>query len=286
MAVFPKSLKSRLKSAADPRIAWSVRRSLPVLAPDLMQFGQYWPHDHEASSFSRPIGASQSGIGPSSALPLPPREFWAHYCTSEESFLRSGREDCETMRRLLVEAGAPIESAGRILDLGCAGGRMIRWLADLAPETQLWGTDIWSSAILWCQDHLSPPCNFATTTMVPHLPFEDRSFGLVYCGSLFTHIDDLVETWFLELHRILRPGGRLYFSVNDRHAVNIFEGSGEPGSYAWFYERTGGKDSWDEFVGLLKSNEDYLRFRRGDAYMFTMGPVCQHGMRHLLPDNQ
>ena len=74
--------------------------------------------------------------------------------------------------------------------------------------------------------------------MSPHLPFEDRSFGLVYCGSLFTHIDDLAEAWLAELHRVLRPGGRLYFSIHDQHSVRILEGEGDPAAYAGYYERT------------------------------------------------
>jgi SAM-dependent methyltransferase len=236
-----------------------------------MQFAQYWPHEHTADSFSQPVSPDRSTTHPSSPLPVPPREFWANYCTSAESFLSSGREDVETMCQLLEDSGAPVEEMGRILELGCAGGRMLRWLTHLAPDTQLWGTDIWSSAILWCQDHLSPPCHFATTTMVPHLPFEDRSFGLVYCGSVFTHIDDLADAWFLELHRILRPGGRLYFSINDRHAVHVFDGEANSDAYPRYYERTGGQDNWDAFVAMLAEHPGYQRFRRGDAYMVTMG---------------
>jgi SAM-dependent methyltransferase len=268
------SLKSRVRGAAARRVQGLLRGRLPGLAANLMQFGQYWPHEHSHECYSRPIAPERSSTDPSSPLPVPPREFWAHYCTSAATFLASGREDCEIMRHLLVESGAPIEGARRILELGCAGGRMLRWLTDLAPETQLWGTDIWSSAILWCQDHLSPPCYFATNTVVPHLPFEDRSFGLVYCGSVFTHIDDLAEAWFLELHRILRPGGRLYFSINDRHAVRLFDGYGSPDAYLRYYERTGGKENWDAFVTFVNSNSqrpEYQRFRRGEAYMVTMG---------------
>ncbi len=236
-----------------------------------MQFGQYWPHEYNSDSYSRPIAPDRSSADPSSPLPVPPREFWAGYCTSVESFLASGREDCETMSNLLAESGAAIEGAGRILELGCAGGRMLRWLTHLAPETQLWGTDIWSSAILWCQDHLSPPCYFATNTAVPHLPFEDRSFGLVYCGSVSTHLDDLAETWFLELHRILRPGGRLYFSVNDHNAVRVFDGHADPDAYPRYYERGGGKHNWDAWIEMIAQHPDYQRFRSGNAYMVTMG---------------
>jgi len=262
---------ARLRAAAGRRVTARLRDQLPRLAPELMQFGAYWPHDYKTECYSRPILPDHSSIDPASPLPVPPQEFWANYCTTAESFLASGQEDCEAMLRLLADHGAPVENAGRILELGCAGGRMLRWLTHLAPEVQLWGTDIWSSAILWCQDHLSPPCYFATNTTVPHLPFEDRSFGLVYCGSVFTHLDDLAETWFLELHRILRPGGRLYFSINDRNAVEIFDGHASPEAYERYYERTGGKSQWDAFVVANTPRADYQRFRRGEAYMVTMG---------------
>jgi SAM-dependent methyltransferase len=266
-----RSLAARAKSHALRGVSDRLRRELlPSLSPGLMQFGQYWPHEHASECYSRPLAPDRSGANAGSPFAVPPRELWAHYCTSAESFLASGREDCERMSSLLAHSGAPIENAERILELGCAGGRMLRWLTEL-PDAQLWGVDIWSSAILWCQDHLSPPCHFATTTMVPHLPFEDRSFGLVYCGSVFTHLDDLAEAWFLELHRILRPGGRLYFSVNDHNAVRVFDGDADRDAYPRYYERTGGKHSWDAFVTACSQHADYRRFREGDAYMVTMG---------------
>lgn len=263
-------MSSRAKASAQLRAREFVRHRLPDFASGFMQLGQYWPHEYSAECYSRPT-SNGAVTDPTSGLPVPPAEFWAHYCTTAESFLASGWEDVETMTRLLTDSGAPVEEAGRILELGCAGGRMLRWLAPLAPDVQLWGTDIWSSAIMWCQDHLSPPCHFATTTTVPHLPFEDRSFGLVYCGSVFTHLDDLADTWFLELHRVLRPGGRLYFSINDRNALRVFDGKADPESYPRYWERAGSKENWDEFVAANEERPDYQRFHRGEAYMVTMG---------------
>jgi SAM-dependent methyltransferase len=266
-----RTLPSRAKAAASRQVTDRLRRQLPGLAPNLMQVGQYWPHRYEEESYSRPIALERSTSHPMSPFAVPPRELWAYYCTSAESYLVSGREDTETMSKLLADSGAPVEQAGRILELGCAGGRMLRWLTHLAPETQLWGVDIWSTAVMWCQDHLSPPCHFLTNTMVPHLPFEDRSFGLVYCGSVFTHLDDMAETWFAELHRILRPGGRLYFSINDRNSIRVFDGQADRDAYPRYYERTGGKENWDRFVRDSEARPDYQRFRQGDAYMVTMG---------------
>jgi SAM-dependent methyltransferase len=220
----------RVKTWAKPKVQKGSVPLMRALAPELMQYGLYWPHERGVRSYSRP--AWEPAAKGADGFPIPPRELWAYYCTSDDSYLASGREDCEAMAKIIADSGSTLADAGAILDLGCAGGRMIRHIAAMAPEASIWGADVWSSAILWWQDHLCPPCSFAVTTISPHLPFEDRSFGLVYCGSLFTHIDDLAESWFAELHRILRPGGRLYFSVNDQHAVRIFEGEGDPAAYA------------------------------------------------------
>jgi SAM-dependent methyltransferase len=271
-----KSLKSSMKRVIDPRVSGQVKRSLPRIAPSLQRSALYYPHRQGAIAYSR-----SEGTRPDGALPVPPREFWAGYGTSPEGYLASGHEDVESMRKLLAGSGAPIEGAGRILDLACAGGRMIRHLTDLTPVLQVWGCDIWADAVEWCHAHLSPPFWFATTTVVPHLPFEEGSFGLAYCGSLFTHIDDLAEAWFLELHRIIRPGGRLLFSINDRHAVTVLEGRGDAASYPRYWERTGGREPWEAFVAGISAEPDFRRFRDGDAWMVSMG---RDGASHVMWD--
>lgn len=269
------TFKSRVKRAIDPRVSGAMRRSLPAIAPGLQRAAQYWPHASGIAPYSRTEAAA------SGELPVPPRDLWADYGDSPDAYLASGLEDVTVMRKILAASGAPVEDAGRILDLGCAGGRMIRHLADVTPYSQVWGCDIWGSAIEWCQGHLSPPYSFATTTVAPHLPFADASFGLVYCGSLFTHIDDLAEAWWLELHRIIRPGGRLVFSVNDRHAADIITGRGNPAAHARYRERAGARN-WDGFASMLTASPEYQRFRRGEAWMVSLGRDT--GMSHVLWD--
>jgi len=68
-----------------------------------------------------------------------------------------------------------------------------------------------------------PPFKFLTVTTAPHLPFEDRYFDLIYCGSIFSHIDDLADAWLLELKRILQPSGRLYITVHDKHSLQQYK---------------------------------------------------------------
>ena len=125
------------------------------------------------------------------------------------------------MIRALEQNGFSIGSAKRILEFGCAAGRMIRHLPEIAPNAELWGVDQNAERIRWCIENLTPAIHFATTTMVPHLPFEDRYFDLIFCGSVFTHIEDIQESWLLELGRVLRPSGKLYITIHDEHTVTV-----------------------------------------------------------------
>lgn len=176
----------------------------------------YLPHRPGRDYAMVPPDAAALAAG---GLPLPPRELWEGYTGYETG----GALDVEQMLDVLREGGVVPEDAGRILDLGCAAGRMIRHLEPLAARCEIWGADINASAIAWCQSHLSPPFHFVTTTTVPHLPFADATFGLVYCGSLFTHIDELASAWLLELARLLRPGGALWVTIHDEYTVEQFE---------------------------------------------------------------
>jgi SAM-dependent methyltransferase len=154
-------------------------------------------------------------------LPIPPRRLHAGYGADVAGYLACGREHHRTMMAIIKESGFVLEEGGRILDFGCAAGRMLRCFHGLADRHEVWGVDIRADHIFWCQRHLSPPFRFATTTTHPHLPFEDNSFNVIYACSVFTHIGDLEDTWLLELRRVLRPNGRLFATVHDNHSIEL-----------------------------------------------------------------
>jgi ubiquinone/menaquinone biosynthesis C-methylase UbiE len=156
-------------------------------------------------------------------FPIPPKELWVGYASDAQGYIFTGKCHVTEMIRLLEQSGFSIGSAKRILEFGCAAGRMIRHLPEIAPNAELWGVDPNAERIRWCIENLTPAIHFATTTMVPHLPFEDRYFDLIFCGSVFTHIEDLQESWLLELGRVLRPSGRLYVTIHDEHTVTLLD---------------------------------------------------------------
>ena len=86
-------------------------------------------------------------------LPIPPNNLYEGYGKNSEEYLTSGEKHISKMRNILKEAGYSFEEGNRILDFGCAGGRMIRWFNDIATKCEIWGTDISSEHIIWCKQY-------------------------------------------------------------------------------------------------------------------------------------
>jgi SAM-dependent methyltransferase len=224
MGAAKRLLKQCLQLPADALIASS--KQLPGKISDTVRRDprlqdKFYPYEADREFFillkSEPPGPDRSNRG----LPLPPPDLWAGYGTTAEYFLNSGSVDVNAMKTVLASSGFGIPDGRRLLDFGCGAGRMMRWLDDVAHRCEIWGVDISARHIIWCQEYLTPPFKFATVTTAPHLPFEDGHFDLVYCGSVFTHIADLADTWLLELKRIVRSGGLLYITVHDRHTLDL-----------------------------------------------------------------
>jgi SAM-dependent methyltransferase len=232
-------------------------------------------------------------------MPIPPRAMWEGYGETAEEYLALGRDHVDKMLQHLRERGARPEQFVRVLEFGCAAGRMLRFVPR-PPDAEFWGVDIKAHTIDWCQQNLAP-LRFAATTTYPHLPFEDRYFDLVYAGSVFTHIADLPDAWFLELLRVLKPGGYAYLTVIDGDSVRKFFEEYK-GSLGWWidamteFDRKTGfltnprlamcsveAGSWNGFpVPQVVYDLDYLQEKWG-AWAKSLG-VCRfsYGAQHAV----
>jgi SAM-dependent methyltransferase len=186
---------------------------------------KFYPYlrDETAWVIHKPPDQSDIEIG-DDGLPVPPQRLWYGYWKNSTEYLASGRKHFKAMMDILYASGFLFDEKQRTLDFGCGAGRIIRCFkrcfANLSGECEVWGVDIDAERILWCQQHLSP-IKFIATTTFPHLPFEDNYFEIIYAGSVFTHIADLVEAWLLELRRVLRPDGRCYITIRDNHSIKL-----------------------------------------------------------------
>jgi len=222
----PKSAQRWLRTRIE-NIARDVKLPLieNIAREDKFPFAKmkYIPYKFPSDSFvipkSRKLNCETCGSG----LAIPPTELWFGMAATKEEYIASGEKHVSMMLELLRASGFSFSKGDRILDFGCGTGRMIRHLANVSESCEIWGTDVHAESIYWCNQHLNPPFHFATTTTIPHLPFGDSYFKLIYGGSIFTHIDDLAEAWLLELRRILSPDGRLYVTIHDNRSIELLE---------------------------------------------------------------
>ena len=219
MSAVTERLESLAKRVLRHRVVQKLVRDAIVHIPDT--YSPYLPQSQSYAVMSVPPEHDRCSQG----LAIPPRSLQMSYGGSQQGYLDRGEEDIAKMRAVLEVAGHPFADGQKILEFGVAGGRMLRWLFDLTDRCEIWGADIDARYIVWCQQNLSPPFHFVTTSGSAHLPFEDRYFDLIYAGSVFTHIDDLAYAWFMELRRVIKPGGVLYVTIHDKHTIELLRSS-------------------------------------------------------------
>jgi ubiquinone/menaquinone biosynthesis C-methylase UbiE len=113
-------------------------------------------------------------------------------------------------RRRLVRAALAAKPGERILDVGCGPGFYCSELLDeVGPDGSIVGLDSSASmlglAARRCEGHGNVEFDEADATS---LPVEDASFDGAVCVQVLEYVPDL-RAGLGELHRALRPGGRV-----------------------------------------------------------------------------
>ena len=104
---------------------------------------------------------------------------------------------------------------GRVLDWGCGSGRTLYWLYGRPAWREAYrGCDVDAEAIRWLRKRQGVAA-VSVCQPEPPLPYGDGEFAGLFAFSVLTHIPpDRHRAWYEELHRVLRPDGRAYLTVN------------------------------------------------------------------------
>jgi SAM-dependent methyltransferase len=159
--------------------------------------------------------------------PLPPLELRQITAGPEpEVFLWTGFVDLSTLLGLFEQhQRLPEGEARKVLDFGCGCGRMTRFFPQLRDRWIGYGSDINPDHVDWCRDHL-PAVTTTLNGAAPPIATGDASMDFVYCLSVFSHLpDDQARVWFVELARVIRPGGILLITTHGTGALETIAGS-------------------------------------------------------------
>jgi ubiquinone/menaquinone biosynthesis C-methylase UbiE len=130
-----------------------------------------------------------------------------------------------------------LNSADRVLDLGCGTGVLTRMMADRL-DSKLGGVSVGIDAaakmiLVAGKKRGSGNCRFEVMA-AEDLAFEDQSFDAVVSSLFFHHVPlDLKENALSEAYRVLRPGGRLI--IADMHIPTTWMGALVSHVSRWFF---------------------------------------------------
>jgi demethylmenaquinone methyltransferase/2-methoxy-6-polyprenyl-1,4-benzoquinol methylase/phosphoethanolamine N-methyltransferase len=135
---------------------------------------------------------------------------WARLYDVATTLLSFGR--LAALHRAIV-AMAGVRPGERVLDVGCGPGRLaIVAAAATGPGGEVCGIDPAREMVELARRNAAragvrPRFEVAG---IEALPFEDRRFDVVVSNLVFHHLpDDLKRRGLREVHRVLRPGGRV-----------------------------------------------------------------------------
>lgn len=164
----------------------------------------------------------------STGSPLPPALLRYRVCESLDraEFLRIGEGCACLIEQNLSQVGANLADVRRVLDFGCGCGRTLRWMLPNFPGVEFHGADIDADAVHWCQENLAG-AHLIQSTPQPPLPYSAGHFDIIYCLSVFTHLDEAVQDgWIQELSRLLASDGTLLMTVHGSGAATALDRSG------------------------------------------------------------
>lgn len=158
-------------------------------------------------------------------------------------------------------------SGRRVLDFGCGSGKLLRHFLAEAEDCEFIGCDIDAPSIEWLRESFSPPLSVFVCGEEPGLPLPDEHVDLVLAISVFTHIFEHWAAWLLEIHRLLRPGGRFICTFLGRGMSQAV--AGEP----WDADRIGMNvlcpwQPWERGGPSVQHSEWWLRAYWGRAFEF------------------
>jgi SAM-dependent methyltransferase len=139
---------------------------------------------------------------------------------SPAHYLEVGRQALDLVLQAMVLCQKPTVSS--ILDMPCGFGRELRHFAAAFPSADLYACEIHQQKIDYCADE------FGATPVLSDEDFDavqfDRTFNLVWAGSLLSHLPQDRYRKALHLYsRVLAPGGIALITLQGRNTEHMQE---------------------------------------------------------------
>lgn len=164
------------------------------------------------------------------------------------------RGQVKAVRKTFIDLAAPAPGDA-VLDVGCGTGTLAIDMTALVGAGNMHGIDASPEMIDIAREkavRTGSDVDFQVA-LIEALPFSDSTFDLVTSSLMLHHLpDDLKQKGFLEIRRVLKPGGRL-MAVDFAVESDAPLGPGRPfGHLLSIFGRSHGRRTVDTLLPMLK----------------------------------
>lgn len=180
-------------------------------------------------------------------------------------YFEIGESALEQIRVGLQAAGAP--APGKILDLPCGYGRVLRYLRAAWPNADIGAMELEADAARFCADAFGARPIFSQNPLWS-VDGVDDDYDLLWSGSLLTHFDGADWPPVLSYFRDrLTPGGTLVFTTHGELSIALL--AHDPATIATVSAQIGG---WTGDYGLGERASGMAASARQTGFAFTHYP--------------
>lgn len=164
---------------------------------------------------------------------------------------------------------------GKLLDIGCGGGRISEALPYYYPKVSVYGVDVSKNAISYAKKYGSGNVSYAHMSG-KRLPYRNSYFDVCICLDVMEHVPD-VDYFLKEVKRVLKKDGKFFV---------IVPCEGEPFTYTWLFQKlhVGQKLTFRYFGHIHPEFTHQFVLTKLKKYGFTLAEVrySEHFMYQLL----
>jgi 2-polyprenyl-3-methyl-5-hydroxy-6-metoxy-1,4-benzoquinol methylase len=153
-----------------------------------------------------------------------PAEYYAYHLVHDDGGTPGLGERIKAKRyqkrfRKLLERAAPGSGTARVLDVGCADGRLLTWYREAIPgrTIETYGIDIGEEAVERAKaaGHIAVAGRFEVDKELP-----DGTFDLIVASHVIEHVDDPVG-FARRAAELLKPGGVFMFATPNVDSADV-----------------------------------------------------------------
>lgn len=186
---------------------------------------------------------------------------------NDKWYFEVGRSAVEVI--LAALAACKLQRVGRVLDMGCGHGRVLRHLVCLFPGAEIHACDLDKAGVEYCASafNVRPIYSQEELTRVDF----GAQYDLIWVGSLFTHTArDTTRRFAAHLAKFLTPNGIVVATLHGRWCQHVHKVAP--------YIR---KEGWEEISsGFAQQGYGYGDYSRTETHPFIAG---RYGVSLAMP---